>query len=819
MAAAPAALAKSRPDLRIRSVSKPPAAVERTAGFDVTITVSNAAGTAKASKTAFYLSRSTRKARGAIRLKPDQAVPKLKPRASAVSTTTLVVPGSVRLGKYHLIACADATRKVRERSETNNCKAAPGAIKVTAAKKPPAGKSSSELIDAAVAAHKISAETGLVYKVFALFDDPKLPPEYRASDLGGISDGLMYTVGSSYKTYSASTRARLAPFMVPPMYAGSWWALRHGAGGSASSSLVPRDVIPIICTTKAPPLGDSWGFVDSRNGAVKIWYEKSRKSDAAAAEEVRREIDDEVFTKLQSLMGKKPLPDHGSDWPCRGGDDRLDISIVPELGRDFTSTATLSCDETPAYIELASRTPAADAYRYVVAHETMHAFQYAFPLAGHCLNYKWFYEASAAWAADYVYPTQIDNREHASLPSMLWHPDLPLEYENDQHEYGAHMFPFFLAGQGRAHASLISTIWKYFGQYDDSLVAINAAIPGQFHEQWPKFAFYNWNRAPFDYYNQWDPPLLASDGATVHTSSIDGTVDDSQISVTPDGTGNKLLSPFVAIDHLSARYYDFTIGAGVRTIAFSSLMNDPGKIRALGRLISSWYDLGDWSTSLGADPQYFCRDLTTEQLNELVLIVSNSSYDREEKLIPDSSYPPTVVATNIGCKRWTGTFSGSEHWATGGGQDLTATWSGNATFERDSQFPTVLRLKSASMTWSKSGTVFDIGGSSCTESAGPAQLTAEAGSGEVDLGVTNAKDPRRYDIQILHVDDVPATMTCTGGGGGPFTEHPNPTWLGTVGNGFQVNRVNASGMNIKGDSTATEADGGVINWHWTFNPG
>jgi len=118
LAVAPAALAKGKPDLTVRAVSKPPAAVERTAGFGLTVTVRNGSGLARPSATAFYLSRGKRK----TRLHPDQAVPRLKARKSAVSTTTLVVPGSVPVGTYHVIACADATRKVRERSEANNCK-------------------------------------------------------------------------------------------------------------------------------------------------------------------------------------------------------------------------------------------------------------------------------------------------------------------------------------------------------------------------------------------------------------------------------------------------------------------------------------------------------------------------------------------------------------------------------------------------------------------------------------------------------------------------------------------------------------------------
>src|SRR4051812_4113140 len=173
-------VAKGKPDLTVRSVSRAPASVERTAGFDVTVSVRSAGGLGKPSALRFFLSRGSRK----TRLRPDQAVPRLKARASAVSTTTLTVPGSVPVGSYRVVVCADATRKVRERSEANNCKTAPGAVKVVAAKKPPAGKSSGELIDAAVAAHKISAETGNVYKVFALFNDPQLPTEFR----GGSAD-------------------------------------------------------------------------------------------------------------------------------------------------------------------------------------------------------------------------------------------------------------------------------------------------------------------------------------------------------------------------------------------------------------------------------------------------------------------------------------------------------------------------------------------------------------------------------------------------------------------------------------------------------
>ena len=126
-------------------------------------------------------------------------------------------------------------------------------------------------------------------------------------------------------------------------------------------------------------------------------------------------------------------------------------------------------------------------------------------------------------------------------------------------------------------------------------------------------------------------------------------------------------------------------------------------------------------------------------------------------------------------------------------------------------------MTSAAITWTKSGTWFSYpDGATCTESAGPTTLTAEAGSGQVELGVTNPQDPRWYRVQVLHVDDVPATLTCTPSGGGPFTEHPDPAWLGTYGDGSEIHRVSPDGS-ISGDSHATMSDGAELTWHWTFS--
>jgi hypothetical protein len=135
-AAAPASAATSRPDLKVKTVS--PAPVQATIGdtLKLSVTVKNAGkGKAKASKVAVYLSKDARRNRGDVRLGGAPKVKKLKKGKSAKTTRSYTVPDGTKPGTYRLVACADGSRKVKERSESNNCKAAKGEIEIT--KTPP----------------------------------------------------------------------------------------------------------------------------------------------------------------------------------------------------------------------------------------------------------------------------------------------------------------------------------------------------------------------------------------------------------------------------------------------------------------------------------------------------------------------------------------------------------------------------------------------------------------------------------------------------------------------------------------------------------
>ena len=127
--AAPAVAKKKKlPDLVMSSITAP-SSVETGAPFEVADVVKNKGKKrAKRSKVTYSLTSSTSSGgKGGVVL-GTRAVPKLKPRKKSSGSTKLKVPGNVKAGKYVLLACAGG--KFKERSKSNNCKAAAGRLTV-----------------------------------------------------------------------------------------------------------------------------------------------------------------------------------------------------------------------------------------------------------------------------------------------------------------------------------------------------------------------------------------------------------------------------------------------------------------------------------------------------------------------------------------------------------------------------------------------------------------------------------------------------------------------------------------------------------------
>ena len=122
------AVTASGPDLRVSGLE----AQERAASpgeLRVPTTVRNAGNRrAAASRTRYFLSRD-RERGGDVRLATAR-VAAIRPGRSRKGTAALSLPAGLRIGGWHVIACADALGTVQERREGNNCSATREAVDV-----------------------------------------------------------------------------------------------------------------------------------------------------------------------------------------------------------------------------------------------------------------------------------------------------------------------------------------------------------------------------------------------------------------------------------------------------------------------------------------------------------------------------------------------------------------------------------------------------------------------------------------------------------------------------------------------------------------
>jgi hypothetical protein len=137
MAVSPAGTAAAKPaaraDLVISAISVPPGAVPAGATLSVVVGTRNAGRrAAKRSSSAVYLSPDAHRDRTDPRVGVVQ-VARLRPHQTRRLTVHVVVPATTKPGPYRLLVCADAAAALREVSERNNCRVAPGTLVVQAA--------------------------------------------------------------------------------------------------------------------------------------------------------------------------------------------------------------------------------------------------------------------------------------------------------------------------------------------------------------------------------------------------------------------------------------------------------------------------------------------------------------------------------------------------------------------------------------------------------------------------------------------------------------------------------------------------------------
>lgn len=501
------------------------------------------------------------------------------------------------------------------------------------------GASSDALIDAAQSRGEIDSETALIYHVYASFGDPRLPAQFRGTPGAPSDRELAGELAERFAQLSPQTQAILQPFLIPPYYAGSWWDLRQNKAALAGSSIGTAQLRCGQNGHSSDPLLNQWHYADSAGGMVRVWWQARYSEDEAKARNYAAIVDG-FWLKLTALMHRQPLSDEGADTPCRGGDNRLDISLVDLTNNGETYPYDVYMrSATPSYILLKR-----EAKIGTLIHELMHSFQFAYDVAGSPAEYDWWREATATWAVHYVEPAL--NYEHGYAPYMQRVPEKPLETyslkdgdPNNAHQYGAYLLPFFYQLR-TGQPDLVRSSWERFEHDTNSLSAINGLLDGGFKKQWAEFTLRNINTPPVNDYQKADG-LNAI--ATPKISQIVSLGGQPSADFTLDGD----------VAHLAAHSFRFFFNdMSVRSLAFENPFANgsypTAQVRAIYRTVGGQYQTADWTNTQWAT---LCRDMRSERVSELTIVISNSEWqNRSHTLKPATA--PKLHATNVGCRGW-----------------------------------------------------------------------------------------------------------------------------------------------------------------------
>ena len=247
------------------------------------------------------------------------------------------------------------------------------------------GDTSLELIEKAVAEGDITYETSLLYKMYAVYGDDKLPEQYRSPKKFRNANGVIKEVQLMMDTLSQVTQDELAPFFRRPNDPESYINIRYREAMSGDQTFLISNANP------QRPTNIVSESIDSENGLVKIWYPSVTTNvppysgrgpnidvppgtAKKMAERLKKAIDDDdIMERFFDLLQRNIVKDG-----TRGGDDKLDIYVVPIRGGD---DGTTTCEDSPPpcstfiQINISMELSRNNILITTLAHEIFHSFQ------------------------------------------------------------------------------------------------------------------------------------------------------------------------------------------------------------------------------------------------------------------------------------------------------------------------------------------------------------------------------------------------------------------------------------------------------------
>ncbi|HKG25990.1 MAG TPA: hypothetical protein VKB09_10110, partial [Thermomicrobiales bacterium] len=506
----------------------------------------------------------------------------------------------------------------------------------------------------------IDYETSLLYRAYALFDDPRLPADFAGGGSFGEDNSFFGQVKYNWASLSTEAQKILTPFVVRPTSSQSiyYTSLADGPRALPNAEAAP--------TYAQGDCTDNWVSKDSAAHDFKVWTHCTGDYEADLDEAIR--ITDDFWEREVEFMGP-PILDTGSAE--QGGDTRIDVYFVDDeadrverRGGDYISEDALAhaAPDNPidgrkssGYI-VARRPNIGDPkLQLTMAHEFFHVLQdahnweIAFGFKGTPYNSDfetlsfsefWFVEATADWVISHLYRDAVDFETmfvglHSVFISGFQGYDVPLYYSPPQwserfiHVYGAYVYFLFLEQEVGADA--IAQMWRDLenvapDDFERTTQVINDILP--FKDHFRDFTLRNLDLdlLPGDpispSYRDFDPTFPEGFAPPTH-------VGDSPTSRIELGIGRT--EPWVfddPIPSLSAHYFNFNVFGPVTrvTFDFTGLTDlEDVDVDMVTKIRQQGWELRRLDP---AKPITFCREINPDAIVLVYLVVTN--HDMEE---------------------------------------------------------------------------------------------------------------------------------------------------------------------------------------------
>ncbi len=533
--------------------------------------------------------------------------------------------------------------------------------------------SSEALIAQALANGEITYEDSLRYRAYALFQTPDLPAGFQSPIIAHHeATDLFAEVLENEATLSPEVLTDLEPFMARP-----------------ADPISIFNNPPAVARTVSSAAAEPWVNLAAAGGKVRVWASESN----AWMLPTRMDKVNEVWPKLQAIF---PFdnPDTPGD-PAINPDSAIDIYFV-EVGDVDPRWAGCGSPTCPfnhgggGYANYVAPYTAPNKHASAVmiditiggtlltsdiAHELAHVGQHSYDYT----EPFWLKDSTAQWAAERVL-MELGLATAPELERLLkgFFNTLDRRLTRDprdeqDHRYASWLF-FFHASMAQGDG-IVKSIWQQAaapGKQNED--AVDLAYP--FVDNFDDFATHNWNQTPVELvFPLYKGPKPAS--PLFQPGLKPNLTRTRNLTTTSDDIITNLMT------RLSARYYKFTFANNVRKVTFENyIVPEPdAHIWAIPKIAGQWKAPEDWSRD---QKKRFCRDYPGEDLQEVIIIVSNShktvSLAAGDKL--------KTHADTESCKGFIGTATGTYHHSCVEWECYTQDWTvtANILWEEDEDY-------------------------------------------------------------------------------------------------------------------------------------